>query len=93
MPDENSSSQENRLITLGLNALARSPEMNYFADGHRGASMISAHLLCVDNKLAPETVKRIQQLFNLNWALQQIVPGHFLKATAILKPSKKLALH
>ncbi|MCH1438611.1 MAG: hypothetical protein L7W43_03085 [Rubripirellula sp.] len=65
---EDSSVPEGRLISLGLNALARAPEMNYFADGHRGAAMISAHLLCVDNKLAPETVKRIQQLFNLNWA-------------------------
>lgn len=72
VPDENSSSQENRLITLGLNALARSPEMNYFADGHRGASMISAHLLCVDNELDAATVKRIQQLFDLNWASSKL---------------------
>ena len=61
-----------RLIELGLNALARSHEMNYFADGHRGASMISAHLLCVDNNLDPETVRRINQLFDLNWAKSRL---------------------
>ena len=61
-----------RLIELGLNALARSHEMNYFADGHRGASMISAHLLCVDNNLDSETVRRINQLFDLNWAKSRL---------------------
>ena len=42
---------EKRLVQLGLNALARAHEMKYFADGHRGASLISAHLLCAENKL------------------------------------------
>lgn len=59
---------EKRLVTLGLNALARSPEMNYFADGHRGAAMISAHLMCVDNDLDDAAAARIVQLFELNWA-------------------------
>ena len=27
---------DQRLVRLGINALARAPEMNYFADGHRG---------------------------------------------------------
>ena len=70
--DENSEPLEQRLIILGMNALSRAPEMNYFADGHRGAAMISAHLLCVDNKLKAETVKRIQQLFDLNWASSKL---------------------
>lgn len=70
--DANGEAQENRLISLGLNALARAPEMNYFADGHRGAAMISAHLLCVDNELEAETFKRIQQLFDLNWASSKL---------------------
>ncbi|MDC0317587.1 hypothetical protein OAM37_03570 [bacterium] len=70
--DESSSPPAQRLITLGLNALSRAPEMNYFADGHRGAAMISAHLLCVDNKLNSETVNRIQELFNLNWASSKL---------------------
>lgn len=59
---------EKRLVLLGLNALARAPEMSYFADGHRGAAMISAHLLCVDNQLDDSAVVRIVELFDLNWA-------------------------
>ncbi len=60
--------QHNRLILLGLNALARAHEMNYFTDGHRGAAIVSAHLLCVDNNLARRARKRIGRLVDLNWA-------------------------
>ena len=59
---------DKRLVKLGLNALARAAEMSYFADGHRGAAMISAHLMCVDNKLDEAAQQRISQLFDLNWA-------------------------
>ena len=59
---------QKRLLTLGLNALARSPEMNYFADGHRGASMISAALMCANNQWGASVSKRIVELFDLNWA-------------------------
>lgn len=59
---------EKRLVLLGLNALARAHEMQYFADGHRGASLVSAHLLCEENKLDEPTRARIEQLFDLNWA-------------------------
>ena len=65
---EQRSLQEKRLVELGLNALARAPELNYFADGHRGASMISAHMMCADNELDEPTTARIVQLFDLNWA-------------------------
>ena len=61
-PDEKS------LVRLGINALARAHEMSYFADGHRGAAMISAHLMCVNNKLDDAAVDRIVELFDLNWA-------------------------
>jgi hypothetical protein len=59
---------ENRLVLQGLNALARAPEMNYFADGHRGAALISAHLMCVANEFDDAAAARIVELFNLNWA-------------------------
>lgn len=65
---EETRSAEKRLVRLGLNALARAPEMNYFADGHRGAAMISAHLMCVDNGLDDAAASRIAELFDLNWA-------------------------
>lgn len=59
---------QKRLVLLGMNALARAPKMNYFADGHRGAAMISAHLMCVNNHLDDAAAARIVQLFDLNWA-------------------------
>ncbi len=59
---------DSRLVLLGLNALARSPELDYFADGHRGAGMVSAHLLCVDNNLDEQATSRIAELVDLNWA-------------------------
>lgn len=65
---EDPSLTNKRLVLLGINALARAPEMSYFADGHRGASMISAHMMCVDNDLNDTAAARIVQLFDLNWA-------------------------
>jgi hypothetical protein len=59
---------DKRLVLLGLNALARAPELDYFADGHRGASLVAAHLMCVDNGLDEEATSRIAELFDLNWA-------------------------
>ncbi len=67
-PAEERSLAEKRLVLLGINALARAPEMNYFADGHRGAAMISAHIMCVDNNFDDAAATRIVELFNLNWA-------------------------
>jgi hypothetical protein len=59
---------EKRLVLLGLNALARAHELDYFADGHRGAAMVAAHLLCVDNDLDERAMSRIVELVDLNWA-------------------------
>jgi hypothetical protein len=42
--------------------------MDYFADGHRGAALISAHLMCVDNEFDDAAARRIVELFDLNWA-------------------------
>tara|TARA_R110002049_G_scaffold4601_5_gene32287 strand:+ start:408191 stop:409153 length:963 start_codon:yes stop_codon:yes gene_type:complete len=65
---EERSLTEKRLVLLGVNALARAPEMSYFADGHRGAAMISAHLMCIDNDLDDIAAARIVELFDRNWA-------------------------
>ena len=59
---------DERLLLLGLNALARAHELDYFADGHRGASMVAAHLLCVNNDLDEHATSRIAELVDLNWA-------------------------
>jgi hypothetical protein len=66
--DQPPSLAEKNLVRLGVNALARAPEMNYFADGHRGAAMISAHMMCVDNEFPDAAAARIVELFELNWA-------------------------
>ncbi len=63
---------EQRLVRLGLNGLARAHELNYFTDGHRGASLVAAHLLCVDNDLDEQTSSRIVELFDLNWASSKL---------------------
>ena len=57
-----------RLVRLGINAMARAPEMDYFKDGHRGAALISAHMMCVDNKFEEAASSRIVELFDRNWA-------------------------
>ncbi len=59
---------DKRLLLLGLNALARAHELNYFADGHRGAAILAAHLLCVDNDLDDRARTRIGKLIDINWA-------------------------
>ena len=59
---------DKRLVLLGLNALARAHQFDYFADGHRGAGMVAAHLLCSDNDLDERATSRIVELVDLNWA-------------------------
>lgn len=59
---------QDRLIELGLNALARSPEMNYFADGHRGAALISAHYLCSNFIEQASAQSRIVELLDINYS-------------------------
>jgi hypothetical protein len=57
-----------RLVVLGLNALARAHESDHFVDGHRGAAMVAAHLLCKENALDERSRKRIESLVDLNWS-------------------------
>ena len=57
-----------RLVILGLNALARAHEREYFADGHRGAAMVAAHLFCRDNDLSATARSRVEELVDLNWS-------------------------
>jgi hypothetical protein len=38
--------------------------MDHFADGHRGAALISAHLMCADNHFDDIAVHRIVELFD-----------------------------
>lgn len=64
--------QAKRLLELGLNGLARAHSMNYFNDGHRGAALIAAHLMCDENHLAVAARDRITVLFERNWAQSKL---------------------
>lgn len=66
---------DRRLLLLGLNALARAHEQDYFADGHRGAAMVAAHLLCEDNDLSDRARSRIEELVDLNWSQTSLCAG------------------
>lgn len=70
--NQNQGPADQRLVLLGLNGLARAPELNYFTDGHRGASLVAAHLLCTENALDEPTTSRIVELFDLNWASSEL---------------------
>ncbi len=80
-----------RLMRLGLNALARAPEMSYFADGHRGAALISADMMCNDNALDTETADRIEELFDLNWAQSKLC-SPFPNDDPVDNPAKRIGM-
>ena len=63
------------LVVPGLNALARAHERDYFADGHRGAAMVAAHLFCKDNNLSAMVRTRIEELVDLNWSRTSLCAG------------------
>ena len=72
--------EEQRLPLLGLNALARAHTLNYFTDGHRGAAILSAHWLCVDNELDAFVFNRavLAHLVKTEFPVAlQILPDHF----------------
>ena len=85
---------EKTMIQLGTNALARAASMKYFADGHRGASMISASMMCSGNEFDESTVTRISELFHYNWAkgpLCEDFPSEDPDPDAVLKVGRTLA--
>ncbi len=59
---------DKRLVILGLNGLARAHQFDYFTDGHRAASMVTAHLLCVENQMDDPAQSRIVEILDHNWA-------------------------
>lgn len=67
-PAGNSGGATEPLVQLGLNALARAHAFDYFADGHRGAAIVAANLLCVNNRLDANCTARIAELVQVNWA-------------------------
>jgi len=91
---EAANTSTDRLIELGLNALARSPEMNYFADGHRGAALISAHYLCDEFVDQPDAQTRIAELLDINYSTTKLCaqfPNERPDPNAIRKIGETLA--
>ena len=59
---------DERCLTLGLDALSRAHTLNYFADGHRGAAIISAYYLCRENAVEDGVAEILAELIDENWA-------------------------
>ena len=58
---------EERYLLGGLDALSRAYKTDYFADGHRGAAIISAYYLCQRSDLEAGVVDVIRALIDENW--------------------------
>lgn len=46
---------DERYLEIGLDALSRAAERDFFSDGHRGAAVIAAYYLCKEQKLENAT--------------------------------------
>ena len=60
MTDKGSVSHRGNL-RLGLNALGRAADLDYFTDGHRGGAIISAYYLCRDEPVDEGVADAIEQ--------------------------------
>ena len=59
--------RNDHLLLLGLNALGRAHEGNYFVDGHCGAGMVAARLFRDNNHLDERACSRIEEMIEINW--------------------------
>jgi hypothetical protein len=58
---------DERYLTHGLNALCRAHETDYFADGHRGAAIVSAYYLCQENGVEDGVPEILQGMIDEHW--------------------------
>jgi hypothetical protein len=54
-------------LVHGLDALSRACEMDYFADGHRGAAIVAAHFLCRENDVEQRAADVIAEMIDAHW--------------------------
>ncbi|MFQ6132031.1 MAG: hypothetical protein ACE5R4_08350 [Armatimonadota bacterium] len=59
---------DERYLLLGVNALSRAHATDYFADGHRGAAIVSACYLCRENDVEDGVPETIAAMIDANWA-------------------------
>jgi len=55
-------------LILGLDALSRAHAMDYFADGHRGAAMVSAYFMCAEEEVEEGVSETIRTIVDRYWA-------------------------
>ncbi len=55
-------------LWLGLNALARAPSKDYFADGHRGGAVLSACFLAREEQLEPGVAECMAEIIQRRYA-------------------------
>ena len=59
---------DDHYLTLGLDALCRAHTMDYFADGHRGAAIVSAYYLCRENEVEDGVAEILAAMIDQHWA-------------------------
>jgi len=55
-------------LIRGLDALCRAYRTDFFADGHRGAAIISAYYLCREHEVEPAGAETIREIIDHHWA-------------------------
>lgn len=58
---------DERYLIHGLDALCRAHQTDYFADGHRGAAIISACYLCRENEVEADVSEIIRAMIDQHW--------------------------
>jgi len=59
---------DDHYLVLGLNAMARAHEMNYFADGHKGAAIVASHYLCRESDVGSGVPEVLTDMLDEHWA-------------------------
>ncbi|MGD8240331.1 MAG: hypothetical protein PVH68_17380 [Armatimonadota bacterium] len=58
---------DERYLLRGLDALSRAHSTNYFADGHRGAGIVSAYYLCREHEVEDGAARIVAEMIDENW--------------------------
>ena len=59
---------DDRYLLLGVNALSRAHELDYFLDGHRGGAIVSGVYLCRENPVEVGVAGRVAALIDGHWS-------------------------
>jgi len=59
---------ERTYLICGLDALCRACTLDYFADGHRGAAIVSAWFFCAENAVGLGVPELVADMIDRHWA-------------------------